>query len=218
MIKKTTAKVKKSAMPIYIAGLIWILLACFLKMTQLTDYLICIVGSLLGYVLSEKLKFKPEVIEETIEIPQTPQEATNLELQKQRNEILAQLRECDEKIADEDVSIQIRRIEKAVATIYDTLDEQPMAVNKVRKLFSYYLPTLFKLFDSYDKVEDMPNKGEHVNKTITQIEHAARIGAEAIEKQADMLYSDQAMDISSDVQVLETLMKQQGLLDEEKNQ
>lgn len=217
MIKKTTAKVKKSAMPIYIAGLIWIILACFLKMTELSDYLICIGASLLGYVLSEKLKFKPEVIEETIEIAQTPQEAKNLELQKQRSAILDQLREFDEKIANEDVSIQIRRIEKAVANIYDTLNEQPMAVNKVRKLFSYYLPTLFKLFDSYDKLEDITYKGEQVNKTITQIEHAARIGAEAIEKQYDMLYSDQAMDISSDVEVLETLMKQQGLLDE-KNQ
>lgn len=217
MIKKTTAKVKKSAMPIYIAGLIWIILACFLKMTQLSDYLICIIASLLGYVLSEKLIFKPEEIEETIVIAQTPQEAKNLELQKQRTAILAQLRECDEKIANEDVSIQIRRIEKAVANIYDTLNEHPMAVNKVRKLFSYYLPTLFKLFDSYDKLEDITYKGEQVNKTITQIEHAARIGAEAIEKQYDMLYSDQAMDISSDVEVLETLMKQQGLLDE-KNQ
>lgn len=217
MIKKTTAKVKKSAMPIYIAGLIWIILACFLKMTQLSDYLICIIASLLGYVLSEKLIFKPEEIEETIEIAQTPQEAKNLELQKQRTVILAQLRECDEKIANEEVSIQIRRIEKAVANIYDTLNEQPMAVNKVRKLFSYYLPTLFKLFDSYDKLEDITYKGEQVNKTITQIEHAARIGAEAIEKQYDLLYSDHAMDISSDVEVLETLMKQQGLLDE-KNQ
>lgn len=217
MIKKTTAKVKKSAMPIYIAGLIWIILACFLKMTQLSDYLICIIASLLGYVLSEKLIFKPEEIEETIEIAQTPQEAKNLELQKQRTAILAQLRECDEKIANEDVSIQIRRIEKAVANIYDTLNEHPMVVNKVRKLFSYYLPTLFKLFDSYDKLEDITYKGEQVNKTITQIEHAARIGAEAIEKQYDMLYSDQAMDISSDVEVLETLMKQQGLLDD-KNQ
>lgn len=216
MIKKTTAKVKKSAMPIYIAGLIWIILACFLKMTQLSDYLICIIASLLGYVLSEKLIFKPEEIEETIVIAQTPQEAKKLELQKQRTAILAQLRECDEKIANEDVSIQIRRIEKAVANIYDTLNEHPMAVNKVRKLFSYYLPTLFKLFDSYDKLEDITYKGEQVNKTITQIEHAARIGAEAIEKQYDMLYSDQAMDISSDVEVLETLMKQQGLLDEKK--
>lgn len=217
MIKKTTAKVKKSAMPIYIAGLIFIILACFLKMTQLSDYLICIGVSLLGYVLSEKLKYKPVVIEEMTEVPETPQEAAFIELQKQRSDILAQLRECDEKIADEEVSIQIRRIEKAVANIYDTLDEHPMAVNKVRKLFSYYLPTLFKLFDSYDQLEDITNKGEQVNKTIKQIEHAARIGAEAIEKQYDLLYSDQAMDISSDVEVLETLMKQQGLLDE-KNQ
>lgn len=214
MIKKTTAKVKKSAIPIYIAGLIWIILACFLKMIQLSDYLICIGISLLGYVLSEKFIFKPEVIEETIEVAQTPQEAANLELQKQRSTILAQLCEYDEKIADEDVSIQIRRIEKAVDIIFDTLNEQPMAINKARKLFSYYLPTLFKLFDSYDKLEDITNKGEQVSKTITQIEHAAHIGAEAIEKQADLLYSDQAMDISSDVEVLETLMKQQGLLDE----
>lgn len=217
MIRKTTVKVKKSAMPIYIAALIWIILACFLSMIQLSDYLICIGASLLAYFLSEKLIFKPEVIEETIEVAQTPQEAANLELQKQRSEILAHLRECDEKIADEDVSIQIRRIEKAVTNIYEYLNAHPMAVNKVRKLFSYYLPTLFKLFDSYDQLEDIPNKGEQVSKTITEINAAARMGAEAIEKQYDMLYSDQAMDISSDVTVLETLMKQQGLLDE-KNQ
>lgn len=217
MIKKTVTKYKKSAMPIYIAGLIWIILACFLKMTQLSDYLICIGAALFGYVLSAKLKYKPEVIEETIEVAQTPQEAANLELQKQHSAILAQLRECDEKIADETVSIQIRRIETALASIYDYLNEHPMAVNKVRKLFSYYLPTLFKLFDSYDILEDIPSKGEQVKNTIAQIEHAAKIGAEAIEKQVDMLYGDQAMDISSDVEVLETLMKQQGLLDE-KNQ
>ena len=214
MIKKTTTRVKKSAMPIYLGGLVWIILACFLKMTQLSDYLICIAAALLTYVISERVKFKPEVITETTMIPESEQEAANLKLQSERSDILAQLRECDEMIADETVSAQIRRIEKAVGNIYDYLNEHPMAVNKVRKLFSYYLPTLIKLFHSYDKLEDIEMKGEQVKNTIAQIKRSAEIGAEAIEKQVDLLYSDEAMDISSDVQVLETLMKQQGLLDE----
>ena len=62
-------------MPIYLGGLVWIILACFLKMTQLSDYLICIAAALLTYVISEKVKFKPEVITETTMVPESEQEA-----------------------------------------------------------------------------------------------------------------------------------------------
>ena len=42
--------------------------------------------------------------------------------------------------------------------------------------------------------------------------------ADAFEKQLDSLYAEEAMDISADITVFETLLKQEGFVEEEKQE
>ena len=203
-------------MPIYLAAIGWLIPACFLKMTTLSDYLICLLIAAATYLISQKVKYPPEIIQEAIEVAENSKEQAALDLIHEGEALLIQLQQAQSAIDDPQLIKQIRRIDAACRKILERCKEEPANGLKVRKLISYYLPTLIKLFNSYERIEDIEIRGEQMQTTLAEIEKAAAMGADAMEKQLDLLYADEALDISSDVDVLETLMKQQGLLDDHK--
>ena len=76
----------------------------------------------------------------------------------------------------------------------------------------YYLPTLLKLLRSYDHMEEQGIRGENIRRTMQEIETVLDTVVEAFNKQLDNLFQEEALDISSDIQVLENMMSQEGLL------
>ncbi len=203
-------------MPIYLAAIGWLIPACFLKMTTLSDYLICLLIAAATYLISQKVKYPPEIIQEAIEVAENSKDQAALDLIHEGEALLIQLQQAQSAIDDPQLIKQIRRIDAACRKILERCKEEPANGSKVRKLISYYQPTLIKLFNSYERIEDIEIRGEQMQTTLAEIEKAAAMGADAMEKQLDLLYADEALDISSDVDVLETLMKQQGLLDDHK--
>ena len=77
---------------------------------------------------------------------------------------------------------------------------------------NYYLPTLLKLLHSYDRMEEQEVKGANIRYTMQEIERILDTILEAFDKQFDLLFEDEAMDISSDIRVLETIFSQEGLV------
>ena len=75
----------------------------------------------------------------------------------------------------------------------------------------YYLPTVLKLLDSYDTMEEQHIEGENLNASMRRIERVLDTMIPAFDKQLDTLFQDKALDISADITVLETLLAQEGL-------
>ena len=73
-------------------------------------------------------------------------------------------------------------------------------------------PTLLKLLRSYDHMEEQGIRGENIRRTMQEIETVLDTVVEAFNKQLDNLFQEEALDISSDIQVLENMMSQEGLL------
>lgn len=125
--------------------------------------------------------------------------------------ILAELYDLNEKIEDAGVSERIDRIGTLTAGIFRALIEKPEREPDARKFMNYYLPTTLKLLKSYDMLEDQSYQGENIIASRKKIESVLDMLIEAFEKLLDRLFHDDALDIASDIDVLETMMAGDGL-------
>lgn len=133
-------------------------------------------------------------------------------------EYLKKLRAADDAIPDEALSEDIARMERASADIFRFIADHPEKAPQIRKFMNYYLPTTLKLLNSYQRLSQQSVKGENITSTLFNIAGMMHTVADAFEKQLDALFSEEAMDISADITVFETLLKQEGFVDEEKEE
>ena len=137
---------------------------------------------------------------------------------REGKEYLKKLRAADDAIPDESLSADITRMEKASADIFRYIAAHPEKAPQIRKFMNYYLPTTLKLLGSYQRLSQQNVKGENISSTLFNIAGMMHTVADAFEKQLDSLYAEEAMDISADITVFETLLKQEGFVEEEKQE
>ena len=206
-------KTVKSALPFYLAALVWVIGALFLPFHLWYVLLIVAAVSAAVFFTAEKL-IPPKTIWVPVEEKpaETGDEAADEVLTTGRK-YLADLIKADEAIEDEPVSMKIRRIAYTAERIFDYVQEHPEAAPKIRKFMQYYLPTLLKLLASYDTMEEQGISGENMAGTMRGIEQILDTIIVAFDKQLDNLFAQEALDISTDITVLETLLAQEGLVD-----
>ena len=127
------------------------------------------------------------------------------------HEALDKLRLINEQIIDAQVSRKIERIAELTDDIYDFVEQNPERAGEVRKFMNYYLPTTIKLLGSYGILERQSYQGENIIAARKNIEDILDTLVHAFEKQLDRLFAADAVDISSDIQVLETMIAKDGL-------
>ncbi len=132
------------------------------------------------------------------------------------NQYLKKLRAANDAIPEETLSEDIDRMEKAAADIFRYIGDHPEKAPQIRKFMNYYLPTTLKLLNSYQRLSSQSVKGENITSTMFNIAGMMHTVADAFEKQLDSLFTDEAMDISADISVFETLLKQEGFVEEKK--
>ena len=128
--------------------------------------------------------------------------------------ILRQIRQLDDDIEDEPVSEQIRRIEALTAKIFRVVEEKPEKQPQIRSFMSYYLPTTLKLLRNYSFLERQGVDGENISAAKKNISEMLTKLESSFAQQLDQLFKSEALDISTDVDVLESMMKRDGLTDD----
>jgi len=219
-MKKNTPQKVRSTIPIYIAAGFWLLYGlCFPLYTGKQIILAAILSAAL-YCICLPFFPKKTVVEPAPKPkPEKPVSTGNPELDeiiKRGREAIVKLETLNDEIRDEYVSLEISRMEKACRTIFDTVAEKPNRADDIRKFMNYYLPTSIKLLESYRKLTSQEVAGENIRTTIDSIKNNLDMVANAFEKQADNLFADEALDITTDIEVLETMMRSEGLKKDEK--
>ena len=79
---------------------------------------------------------------------------------------------------------------------------------------NYYLPTTLKILNAYDRMGEQGVAGENITSTMHKVESMMATIITAFEKQLDNLFGAEAMDISTDMVVLENMMAREGLTDD----
>lgn len=145
--------------------------------------------------------------------PRTGDEQIDKMLDEEELAIL-ELKRLDDAIPDEKLSAQIVHLEDVTEKIVNCIVEHPEKKNEVRKFFSYYLPTIIKFLNAYDRMDSTGIKGANIDGTKGNIEEIMDTALAAFDKQLDALYRDDALDITTDIQVMQNVLKQEGLMEE----
>ena len=127
---------------------------------------------------------------------------------------LRQIRQLNEAIENGPVSEKIDRIGELTASIFRVVREKPERAEEVRKFMNYYLPTTLKLLKSYSLMEKQSYQGENIVASRKKIEDVLDTLVHAFEQQQDRLFRVEALDVESDISVLETMMTSDGLVEQ----
>ncbi len=145
-------------------------------------------------------------------IPKTGDSAVDSLVEKGQ-EMLAQIRRENDLIPDAHLSERMAQLDDVADRIFRTVAEKPQKAPQIRRFMDYYLPTTLKMLAGYRKMDERQLSGGEAEKTRAQIQEAMDMVVGAFEKQLNTLYQDDMMDISTDIDVLETLLRQDGLVD-----
>ena len=212
--------------PFYALGIAWLAYSLLLPMYRPLDYLIAAGLSLLAFGVS-KAVFKGKKVLVPADEPKPAEEPKEEEkpartgdpeadrLIAEGEKYLQELAVADIRIDNESVSASIRRMEVACRSIFAYIEEHPAKAGQIRKFINYYLPTTMKLLNTYDRLTRQGVQGENISSTMFDIEAMMQTIATAFEKQLDNLFENEALDISTDISVLETMLQQEGLTGDE---
>ncbi len=136
------------------------------------------------------------------------------EVAERGNAFIAEIRRCNDAIPGQEISGKISRIELIVRRIFERAQAHPEIVPDLKKLMDYYLPMTVKLLNAYAEMDAQPVQGETIRASKKEIEDTLDTLNLAFEKLLDSVFEDTAMDVSSDISVLNTLLAQEGLTED----
>ena len=201
--------VHKSAAPIYAAAVGWVLYALLLPLYKPGHFIMAAAASVVVFLIARI--FCKDVVEE---VEEKPQPTGNPELDKMISDgelAIREMKRLNDSIKDETISRQIDRLEEVSNKIFDCVKADPKKLPQIRKFMNYYLPTTLKLLNAYDRMGAAGVEGANIDGTMGRIDAMMDKVVEAFDKQLDALFADEALDISTDITVLEQMLAQEGL-------
>lgn len=147
--------------------------------------------------------------------PAASQDPQVQEVLDRGNAFIAEIRRCNDAIPGREISEKISRMETIVRRIFERAQAHPEIVPDLKKLMDYYLPMTVKLLNAYAEMDAQPIQGETIEGSKREIEATLDTLNLAFEKLLDSVFKDTAMDVSSDISVLNTLLAQEGLTEDE---
>ena len=211
----TVKKIRRSVAPFYGVAAVWVVYALAFDLYRPTHFIFAAVLSAGVYLLLRAV-CKDEEYEVEIPDPPKPESAStgNPELDKIiRDGALAveEMKRLDENIEDEKISQAIRELERTSQAIFQQVREAPEKLPQIRKFMDYYLPTTLKLLNAYDRMSSVGVGGENIDSTKERVEAIMDTIVAAFDKQLDGLFGAEALDVSADITVLETMLAREGL-------
>lgn len=143
-----------------------------------------------------------------------PEKQTDMPEQDQYKKILDELRRVNDAIPDEEMSDKISRLEAVSAKIFEQAKSDPDKLPQMRKFMDYYLPTSLKLLNTYAELDNQGVEGENISESKRRIEQTMDTLVKAFENQLDRLFASDALDVSTDIDVMQNMLRADGLTDD----
>ena len=205
MKTKRKTKVIRSNKPYYITAAVIAGIALIFPMYSLFWL---IVTAAVGVIVFLAVKKKHPNTEMLIE--SEPEYDTGLEeLDRALHEAwshLKSLQQLEEAIYNDTVRTSVSRMVKSCRAILSELGEHPKKAFKIRKFLNHYLPTTDKLMVSYKKQELLNSGGSNSDEIMRSVESNCGTMARAFETTLDSMFSEDVLDINTDIEVLDGIM------------
>ena len=209
--------VKRSVIPIYLIGVTWLAYAALFSLRNPVNYLVCAAVSAVVFVGAKALfpdktytvAGEKEESEKKTE-PKSTGDPQIDALIKERERALSEMRRLNDAIVDEKISAQIDHLEEVTGKIIDHVVANPKKLPQIRRFMDYYLPTTLKILNAYDRMDSIGISGDNINATKAKVEGMMDTITQAYDKQLDALFGEEALDISTDITVMENLLAREG--------
>jgi len=198
---------KKSVIPVYSAGAAWVLYCLIFPLYKTYHFIILVGLAALAYVVLSAI-FPGKT--EQIEVPEEPVRTGNDEIDAllaEGEKAVGEMRRLRGSIPGEPVRKQIDEIITVTGEIFNKLRGDPGDYKQVKRFADYYLPTTIKLLHTYDRFSQSSATGENITGTMERIETALDTILESYKKLFDSLFMHQAIDIETDIRVLESMLR-----------
>lgn len=214
MAKKT----KKPVAPIYAVAVLWVVWGLLFPLYKPFHFILAAVASAavfcIGKVLFPDKTYEtpdPEPVKEEKKEPETTGDPELDALIRERDRAVGEMRRLNDSIEDPVISAQIDRLESTTKKIIAHVVENPAKLPQIRRFLNYYLPTTLKLLNAYDRADSTGISGANVDGTKNRVSDMMDTIVAAFDKQLDALFGDEALDISTDITVMEQMLAREGL-------
>ena len=226
---------------LYTFAITWLFLSAFLPMYELSGLLVGIGASGLVAYLIGRLTAKREAEAEAAAKqraaqqqaaaakvqPQYTSQRTQAQNKPQKksygpeidpiieegNKALSEMGRLYMSIKDPEIRVKINEIMRITDKIVQDAIADPSDIPKIRKFMNYYLPTTIKLLNAYDRMDSQGIQGENIDRSMKSITEMLDAAIAAYKKQLDYLFANQALDIETDIAVMNAMLAREGLSD-----
>ena len=207
-MSKWQEKTKRPVLPVYMAALVWPIMALLVPIYTLGGLVLTAAVSAGAYFAGTKLC--PTRVVRTYVPYATGSEDVDAMLADIQQK-LDTLHSLNESLPDPQLSAAMTRMEKAGRSIVEVVEANPAKAKQVRRFANYYLPDAVNVLQQYAQLARQGVRGENAAAIRAEVERNASSIATAFENQLDALYAAESMDLSADLTVLQNMLKGQGL-------
>lgn len=172
-------------------------------------------------VYNDYLNLKNQQIAKEIDNEKLNEEIENLEKDEIESTIkigrnyIEQIKNIKNELYKEEIAVKLDKLGNISNQILVQVEKNPNKIQEVNKFINHYLPITIKLINSYKDINNQSVQGENIENAKIEIEKSIDLINSAFENLLDDLYEDVVLDISTDISVLKTLFKQEGLTEDD---
>lgn len=201
---------RKTAYPYWAAAAVWVVAAIFFPMYKLIHYVVIAALSAAAGVIAYKIKpyyvsLEPAPKKRYMTSDKTVDEIAN-SLLDASDELYSLQAEATPAL-----SADVASIRETLKKIAEAVQGDSNDVKQCRRLVNYYLPTVSKLAEKYVYLKKQGTGEKNVTDTLVNIEGAFRSIDDMLKKQLDALFENDALDIETDITVLEAMLNKDKL-------
>lgn len=212
---------KRPVGPIYTFAFVWMMMAGIFPIYRIWGLLLTVGGAFLAGKVAERIATKKDHLSETKAAPRqeeapkpAPKKSYGPEIDpilEEGNRALAEMGRLYMSIKDPDVRQKINELMRVTDKITQDAIEDPADIPQIKKFMNYYLPTTIKLLNSYDRMGSQGISGENIDKSMDRINEMLDVAIDAYKKRLDSLYANNALDIETDIDVMNQMLAREGL-------
>ena len=212
--------------PLYVFAIIWLFSSIAFPLYELWGILLtlglCSLGAFIAGKASARRALKKEkealaaaaakAAEEAKKNPKKKSYGEEVDsILEEGNRALSEMGRLYMSIKDPEVRAKINEIMRITDKITQDAIDDRKDIPQIKKFMNYYLPTTLKLLNSYDRMSSLGIEGENLDKSMKSINEMLDAAIAAYKKRLDSLFENQALDIETDIEVMNTMLAREGL-------
>ena len=125
--------------------------------------------------------------------------------------MIAEIRAENDRIPDSSLSDKLEKLENLCAEVFRAVYDKPAKAPQISKFMDYYLPTTLKMVRGLRTLDERGVTGAQAQDARRRIADALDVVIQGCQRLLENLYRDDVLDLTTDIDVLEQMLKRDGL-------